>query len=225
MSSHANTQYHWAHSGPLRLLLPATLFSVHSLYLAGVSFSATVNLGRSGSSWGHQILLSSQASTFPSSSIKWLCYQTGFLASFLDQQKLIRGQKRNSGKAFLRSLLQQRGAITNNRFTCIFVPQGGAQHPTFAPDPLLLLQFLQKWQLGTSLVVQWWKMSLPMQELQVGFLIQEDPTCCRATKSPCHKYSACTISPGTATTELVCWNYQSLNALEAMLHSRRGHHN
>ena len=38
-----------AHSGPLKLLLPATLFSVHTLYLVGFSFSGTVNLGRSGS--------------------------------------------------------------------------------------------------------------------------------------------------------------------------------
>lgn len=178
-----------AQSGPLRLLLPATLFSVHSLHLVGFSFSATVNLGRSGSRSGHQILLPSQASTFPWSSIKWLCYQPGFLASFLNQQKLIRGQKRNSGKAFLRSLLQQRGAKTNYRFPCLLAPQGGAQHPTSAPDPLLLLQALQKWQLGTSLVVPWWKVSLPMQETQVGFLIQEDPTRCRATKSLCHNYS------------------------------------
>ena len=58
-----------AHSGPLKLLLPATLFSVHTLYLVGFSFSGTVNLGRSGSCWGYQILLSSQASTFPWSSI------------------------------------------------------------------------------------------------------------------------------------------------------------
>ena len=112
-----------------------------------------------------------------------------FLASFLNQQKLIRGQKRNSGKAFLRSLLQQRGAKTNYRFPCLLAPQGGAQHPTSAPDPLLLLQALQKWQLGTSLVVPWWKVSLPMQETQVGFLIQEDPTRCRATKSLCHNSS------------------------------------
>ena len=34
-----------------------------------------------------------------------------------------------------------------------------------------------------------------MQETQVGFLIQEDPTCCRATESLRHNYSACAIEP------------------------------
>ena len=36
--------------------------------------------------------------------------------------------------------------------------------------------------LGTSLVAQWLGILLPLQRTQVGPLIQEDPTECRATK-------------------------------------------
>ena len=35
---------------------------------------------------------------------------------------------------------------------------------------------------GTSLVAQWLRICLPVQGIQVQFFVQEDPTCCRATK-------------------------------------------
>ena len=47
-----------------------------------------------------------------------------------------------------------------------------------------------KSHLGTSLVVQKLRIHLPMQGTQVWFLIQEDPTCCRATKPVHHNYWA-----------------------------------
>ena len=40
----------------------------------------------------------------------------------------------------------------------------------------------------TSLVAQWLRIRLPMQETQVRFLVREDPTCCGATKPVCHNY-------------------------------------
>ena len=43
----------------------------------------------------------------------WLPTQ---VLGLLNQQKLIRGQMRNSGKALLGLLLQQEGEKTNNRF-------------------------------------------------------------------------------------------------------------
>ena len=36
-----------------------------------------------------------------------------------------------------------------------------------------------KWTWGASLVTQWWRIHLPVQETQVWSLIQEDPTCHR----------------------------------------------
>ena len=41
---------------------------------------------------------------------------------------------------------------------------------------------------GTSLVVQWLRIRLPMQGRWVQALVQEDPTCHRATKSVRHNY-------------------------------------
>ena len=44
----------------------------------------------------------------------------------------------------------------------------------------------------------WWlrsKECLPMQKTWVQSLIQEDPTCCRATKPVCHNYWVCVPQP------------------------------
>ena len=41
---------------------------------------------------------------------------------------------------------------------------------------------------GTTLVVQWLRIRLPMQGTQVRALVREDPTCRRATKPLCHNY-------------------------------------
>ena len=43
----------------------------------------------------------------------------------------------------------------------------------------------KKIYLRTSLVVQWFRIRLPMQGTQVRALVREDPTCCGATK-PVH---------------------------------------
>ena len=53
----------------------------------------------------------------------------------------------------------------------------------------------EKLKAWASLVVQWLRICLPMQETQVQALVQEDPTCCRATKPVSHNYSACTLEP------------------------------
>ena len=41
---------------------------------------------------------------------------------------------------------------------------------------------------GTSLVVQWIRIRLPMQETWVRSLVWEDSTFCIATKPVCHNY-------------------------------------
>ena len=86
---------------------------------------------------------------------------------------------------------------------------------------------------GTSLVAQWLRIRLPMQGTQVQSLVQEDPTCCRATKLLCHNYWACALEPAShnywahapqllkplrpracaATTETESCNYWSPRAL------------
>ena len=42
--------------------------------------------------------------------------------------------------------------------------------------------------MGTSLMVQWLRIRLPMQGTRVQALVQEDPTCCGATKPVRHNY-------------------------------------
>ena len=46
----------------------------------------------------------------------------------------------------------------------------------------------KKNNVGFSLVVQWLRIRLPMQGTQVRALVQEDPTCCGATKPVRHNY-------------------------------------
>ena len=48
---------------------------------------------------------------------------------------------------------------------------------------------------GTSLVVQWLRVRLPRQGTWVRALVQEDPTCCGATKPMYHNYCACALEP------------------------------
>ena len=46
-----------------------------------------------------------------------------------------------------------------------------------------------------SLVVQWLRIRLPMQETWVPSLVWEDSTCCGATKPVCCNYWACSLEP------------------------------
>lgn len=46
-----------------------------------------------------------------------------------------------------------------------------------------------------SQVVWWLRSHLPIQETRVRFLIRNDPTCQRATKSMHHSYWACLLEP------------------------------
>ena len=48
---------------------------------------------------------------------------------------------------------------------------------------------------GVSLVAQWWRIRLPVQETRVRSLVLEDPTCHRATKPVSHFYWACALEP------------------------------
>ena len=47
---------------------------------------------------------------------------------------------------------------------------------------------LKLYKRETSLVVQWLRIWLPLQEIWVRSLVGEDPTCCGATKPILHNY-------------------------------------
>ena len=62
---------------------------------------------------------------------------------------------------------------------------------------------------GASLVAQWLRIRLPMQETWVRALVREDPTCRKAAGPAHHNYQACALesrepqllSPRATTTE------------------------
>ena len=66
---------------------------------------------------------------------------------------------------------------------------------------------------GLPCLVQWIRICLPMQVIQVWSLVQEDPTCHGATK------------PRTTTDEPTCLNYRRPRALGPVLHNKRCHGN
>ena len=64
---------------------------------------------------------------------------------------------------------------------------------------MLLLIFFNhlKCESGTSLVVQWLRIRLPMQRTWVRSLVREDPTCCGATKPVRHNYWDYALEPAS----------------------------
>ena len=84
------------------------------------------------------------------------------------------------------------------------VKQNPKSHATL-PNSILSLQLILReislllglriHSMGTSLVVQWLRILLPMQGARVQSLVQEDPTCCGTTKPVCHNYWACALEP------------------------------
>ena len=94
-----------------------------------------------------------------------------------------------------------------------------AQHPS--PE---LFSSGKTGTLGTSLVVQWLRICLPLQGTQVWSLVQEDPTRSRATKPVHHSYWAYALQPGSRNdwkTSPVCCNYRSLHTLQPVLWTRK----
>ena len=79
--------------------------------------------------------------------------------------------------------------------------------------------------LGASLVVQWLRICLPMQETQVRALVWEVPTCCGTTKPVHHNYWACALEPVNHNYQAHVSQLLKPTCLESMLHNKRSHHN
>ena len=58
------------------------------------------------------------------------------------------------------------------------------------------LPALKSW-CWASLLAQWQRVHMPVQEIWVQPLIQEDSTCCETTKLVCNNYWACGLEPGS----------------------------
>ena len=65
--------------------------------------------------------------------------------------------------------------------------------------------FIQRCMYGTSLVVQWLRICLPMQATLVWSLVQEDSTCLGATKLMCHNYWVCPLKTCAPQEKLSQW--------------------
>ena len=85
--------------------------------------------------------------------------------------------------------------------------------------------FCLKICLGTSLVVQWLRIHLPMQGTWVRALVQEDPTCRGATKPVCHNYWACSLEPESHNYWAHMPQLLKPQHLETVLHNKRSHRN
>ena len=57
---------------------------------------------------------------------------------------------------------------------------------------------------GSSLVVQWLRIRLPVQGTRVRALVREDPTCRGATKPVCHNYLVCSLDPASRNCRSPC---------------------
>ena len=78
---------------------------------------------------------------------------------------------------------------------------------------------------GTSLVVQWLRIRLPMQGTRVWALVREDPTCRRATKPLHHNYSACALEPTSHNYWAHVPELLKPPCLEPVLCNKRSHRN
>ena len=79
--------------------------------------------------------------------------------------------------------------------------------------------------IGTSLVVQWLRIRLPMQGTRVQALVWEDLTCHRATKPMRHNYWACALEPVNHDYWAHMPQLLKPMCLEPVLRNRRSHHN
>ena len=76
---------------------------------------------------------------------------------------------------------------------------------------------------GTSLVVQWLRIRLPMQGTRVWALVREDPTCRGATKPISHNYWACALEPASHNYWALAPQLLKPTRLEPMLCNKRSH--
>ena len=80
-------------------------------------------------------------------------------------------------------------------------------------------------KIGASLMAQWLRIRLPVQGTQVRTLVQEDPTCRRATKSVRCNYLACALEPASHNYRARVPQLLKPAHLEPVLRNKRSHRN
>ena len=91
----------------------------------------------------------------------------------------------------------------------------------FPTEPEWALKMLTP---GTSLVVKWLRIRLPMQGTRVRALVREDPTCRGATKPVRHNDWACALEPASHSWGRVL-QLLKLVRLEPVFRNKRSHRN
>ena len=128
--------------------------------------------------------------------------------------------------------LQTRPSFSPNKHTCrcllhVYtgpaspVPTSTCNIPSTVTGNLTQVTVYKRAQelwLGASLVAQWIRICLPIQETWVWSLVQEDPICHGITKPMRHHYWACVLEPGDHSSWSLC-------TLEPVLHNKRSHCN
>ena len=149
--------------------------------------------------WPHSLLLEPNLMIFGN----WLFYWIHLIVLIVFQLILLVFRGRQHQQEIIRSL---------SPFHYLYI--------SFLPCVLLrVLEFLEQCHVlvgRTSLVGQWLRISLPIQQIQVLPLVREDSICFGATKPMCHNFWVCAIEP-------VSHNYWGLRALEPALRNKRSH--
>ena len=111
-------------------------------------------------------------------------------------------------------LLFGRPSCVYGKLFSMSVTEGAEKPSVFSAPSGGVCRYVLKWQPGASLVAQWMKIHLPMQETQVQSLVQKIPHAleqlnpCTTTCEPVLK------GLWVATTEPVCHNYLSPSTRE-----------
>ena len=112
-------------------------------------------------------------------------------------------------------------SIDYNKIKSLLQDFSKSVHEPKSPCPRKCFSY-KKPHVRASLVAQWRRIRLPMQETRVQSLIQQDPVGHRETKLAHHNYCACALEPGSRSywAHLPCW---SLCTPEPMPYKRSLH--
>ena len=87
-----------------------------------------------------------------------------------------------------------KSGVCNSRQTCVWIPPLSLRISHITSLSLHFFFCKMEWA-GTSLVVQWLRIHLPVQGTWARSLIWEGSTCCGVTEPACHSYRACVSEP------------------------------
>ena len=88
-----------------------------------------------------------------------------------------------------------------------------------------IVTWFQNGKSWASLVAQWWRIHLPMQETQVRSLVWEDPTGSGSIKPVCHNHWACALKSRSRNYWAHAPQLLKPKQLQPVLHNKRSNRN